>query len=101
VWALKGAGVQVVIARIYAFIHKRNLVNEALPFLVMRDDAFFEAAVDDAPITVDLANGQCEVGGRVFQAEPPTRIVQALTTAGGIVPAIQAHGPGVFEVLTA
>jgi hypothetical protein len=37
----------------------------------------------------------------VFQAEPPTRIVQALTTAGGIVPAIQAHGPGVFEVLTA
>lgn len=101
VWALKGAGVQVVIARSYAFIHKRNLVNEALPFLVMRDDAFFEAAVDDAPITVDLANGQCEVGGRVFQAEPPTRIVQALTTAGGIVPAIQAHGPGVFEVLTA
>jgi len=101
VWALKGAGVQVVIARSYAFIHKRNLVNEAVPFLVMRDDAFYEAAVDGAEVIVDLASGTCEVDGRRFHAEPPTRIVQALTDAGGIVPAIQAHGPGVFEVLTA
>ena len=33
VWALLGAGIQAVVARSYAFIHKRNLVNEALPYL--------------------------------------------------------------------
>ncbi len=41
VWALQGAGIQVVIARSYAFIHKRNLVNEALPFLVVKDPEFY------------------------------------------------------------
>ena len=44
VWALQGAGVKAVIARSYAFIHKRNLVNEALPYLVVRDDAGDQAA---------------------------------------------------------
>ncbi|MFQ5607554.1 MAG: aconitase family protein, partial [Candidatus Zixiibacteriota bacterium] len=42
VWALKGAGVKLVIAKSYAFIHKRNLVNEALPFLQVTDDSFFK-----------------------------------------------------------
>ena len=35
VWALQGVGIQAVIAKSYAFIHKRNLVNEALPYLVI------------------------------------------------------------------
>src|SRR5262249_30647668 len=30
VWALQGAGVHAVLAKSFAFIHKRNLVNEAL-----------------------------------------------------------------------
>ncbi len=101
VWALKGAGVQVVIARSFAFIHKRNLVNEALPYLLMTDDAFYEKAVDGATLTVDLAAGVVTLDGQTFRAETPTRIVQALATAGGIVPAIQAHGREVFEHLTA
>jgi 3-isopropylmalate dehydratase small subunit len=100
VWALKGAGVQVVIARSYAFIHKRNLVNEALPYLVMKDEGFYERAVDGAEVSVDLAAGVVTVAGEAFHAETPTRIVQALATAGGIVPAIQAHGNDVFERLT-
>lgn len=101
VWALKGAGVQVVIARSYAFIHKRNLVNEALPHLVLRDDAFYALAQDGAEVKVDLASGRVAVGGQTFQAEAPSRIIQALNAAGGIVPAIQTHGNGVFEHLTA
>ncbi len=100
VWALKGAGVQLVIARSYAFIHKRNLVNEALPYLVMKDEGFYARAVDGAELSVDLAAGVVTVGGETFRAEVPTRIVQALATAGGIVPAIQAHGNDVFEHLT-
>ena len=53
----KGAGIQAVIAKSYAFIHKRNLVNEALPYLVVTDDAFYEAAGEGAEIAVDLARG--------------------------------------------
>ena len=42
--ALKGAGIRAVIAKSYAFIHKRNLVNEVVFFLVVADPAFYEAA---------------------------------------------------------
>lgn len=101
VWALKGAGVQAVIARSFAFIHKRNLVNEAVPHLVLRDDAFYEAVEDGAELTVDLAKGEVTVNGRTFVAEAPSRIVSALQRAGGIVSAIRAHGEEVFERLTA
>ncbi|MCA9561463.1 MAG: 3-isopropylmalate dehydratase [Myxococcales bacterium] len=101
VWALKGAGVQVVIAQSYAFIHKRNLVNEALPHLVLRDDRFYDLAEDGAPIQVDLGSGTVTVAGETFAAEQPTKMIQKLNAAGGIVPAIRAHGDQVFEKLTA
>ncbi|GAC1344991.1 MAG: hypothetical protein NVSMB23_20560 [Myxococcales bacterium] len=101
VLALKGAGIRAIIARSYAFIHKRNLVNEALPFLAVNDPAFFAAAQDGAPIEVDLARGRVRVGGASFEAEVPSKIIRALAGEGGIVPAIQRHGEGVFEALTA
>jgi 3-isopropylmalate dehydratase small subunit len=101
VLALKGAGIQAIVARSYAFIHKRNLVNEALPFLVLHDDAFYEAAQEGAEIEVDLKRGRIRLGGKEFAAEQPSRIIQALAGEGGIVPAIQHHGTAVFEKLTA
>ena len=102
VWALLGAGVQAVIAKSYAFIHKRNLVNEALPYLVVRDPAFYELAAEDAALTVDLAAGTVthQASGRSFSAERPSAIVQALQREGGLVPAIQHHGKTVFEALS-
>ena len=101
VWALKGAGVEVVIAPSYAFIHKRNLVNEALPHLVLRDEGFYALAADGAEITVELSTGSVTLDGRTFAAEAPSTMVQRLQEAGGIVPAIHSHGPKVFERLTA
>ena len=103
VWALVGAGIQLVIARSFAFIHKRNLVNEALPYLVVLDDAFYALATEDAQLEVDLASGTVRhVGsGRTFQAETPSAIVQALQKEGGLVPAIQHHGKDVFDQLSA
>jgi len=41
------------------------------------------------------------VAGRAFVAAEPSRIIQALANAGGIVPAIQRHGTEVFDKLTA
>jgi 3-isopropylmalate dehydratase small subunit len=101
VLALKGAGVEAIIARSYAFIHKRNLVNEALPFLVVQDERFYELAKDGEEIEVDLSRGQVRVSGEAFRAEEPSKIIQALVGEGGIVPAIQHHGTAVFEKLTA
>jgi len=101
VLALKGAGVQAIVARSYAFIHKRNLVNEALPFLVVQDPRFYELAAEGEEIEVDPASGSVKVRGEEFSAEPPSSIIRALVGEGGIVQAIQNHGTAVFEKLTA
>ncbi len=101
VLALKGAGIKCIIAKSYAFIHKRNLVNEALPFLLVRDAAFYEAAKEGGEIEIDLSRGSILLGGVAFQAQTPSKIIQALAGEGGIVPAIQHHGTSVFEKLTA
>ena len=62
-WALQGAGIAAVIAKSYAFIHKRNLVNEALPYLVVHDPPFYELAKENEPIEVDLSAGTVKVAG--------------------------------------
>jgi aconitate hydratase/homoaconitate hydratase len=99
VWALQGAGVRAVIAKSFAFIHKRNLVNEALPFLVVPDEAFYELAREGEEITIDFDRGEVAAGGRTFAAHGATPMVQALSRAGGLVPAIQRHGTSVFTHL--
>ncbi len=103
VWALIGAGIQAVIAQSYAFIHKRNLVNEALPYLVISDPDFYALSKEGEGLRVDLAKGQVThvASGRAFKAERPSPIVQALQREGGLVPAIKRHGKNVFEALSA
>jgi aconitate hydratase/homoaconitate hydratase len=102
VWALRGAGVRAVIAKSYAFIHKRNLVNEALAFLLVTDPAFYAACQEDDTLDLDLASGRIRhvKSGQVFQAQPPSPLITALTQEGGLVPAIRHHGQAVFSALT-
>jgi aconitate hydratase/homoaconitate hydratase len=87
-WALKGAGVRLVIARSFAFIHKRNLVNEAIPFLVMKDEEFYKAVDEDSELEVDVLTGRVRIVGSdaEFQAQPPTGLQRAIQAAGGLVP---------------
>jgi aconitate hydratase/homoaconitate hydratase len=101
VWALLGAGIKAVVAKSYAFIHKRNLVNEALPYLVVRDESFYALAVEGDELSIDLAAGEVThlASGRAFKAEKPSPIVSALQRQGGLVPAIKNLGPQVFEAL--
>src|SRR5258708_3324067 len=91
VLALKGAGVEAIVATSYAFIHRLKLVHEALPFLVVQDAAFYALANEGEEIEVDLAQGRVRIAGRSFAAEAPSKIIQALVGEGGIVPAIQHH----------
>ena len=103
VWALQGAGIQAIVAKSYAFIHKRNLVNEALPYLVVRDPAFYEAAGEGSELEIDLASGRIQdvASGREFQAQVVTPMIQALQAEGGLVPAVKRHGKEVFARLSA
>lgn len=103
VWALQGAGIQAIIARSYAFIHKRNLVNEALPFLVIHDSRFYQLADEGAELEINLESGVVRhlPSGEEFRAENVTAMVRALQAEGGLVPAVQRHGASVFSELTA
>ena len=106
VWALKGAGVKLVIAKSYAFIHKRNLVNEALPYLQVTNEAFYEAVREAAAaggvrVRANLATGELWVGERRFEAHAPSPMVVRLNEEGGIVPTLKAHGQRAFAYLTA
>jgi aconitate hydratase/homoaconitate hydratase len=102
VWALQGAGIQAVIARSYAFIHKRNLVNEALPYLVITDDKFYDLVAEDDELEVDLGGSVRHVrSGQRFAAERVTPLLRALQDEGGLVSAIKRHGEQVFTALTA
>ena len=100
VWALKYAGVKAVIARSYAFIHKRNLVNEAVPYLILEDEEFHAAAVDGASISIDPDTGTVRMGHREWQGTPTAGIAARIQATGGIVPAVQRHGKETFDVLT-
>jgi aconitate hydratase/homoaconitate hydratase len=87
VWALQGAGIQAVIARSFAFIHKRNLVNEALPFLVIRDDDFYALAQEGECLELDLhaARVRHPASGREFSAELPGPVLQSLQAMGSLL----------------
>ena len=100
VWALQGAGIQAVIARSFAFIHKRNLVNEALPYLRVEDPAFYELVGEDDELDVDLGGTVTHLAsGRRFLAQAPTPMIRALQREGGLVSAVRRHGRAVFTEL--
>jgi aconitate hydratase/homoaconitate hydratase len=98
VWALKFAGVKAVIAKSYAFIHKRNLVNEAVPFFVLDDPAFHAAARDGEAIAIRVDDGVVTVAGKEFRAHPAGGCVED-PSGGSLVPAVQRFGKETFDVL--
>jgi aconitate hydratase/homoaconitate hydratase len=100
VWALKYAGVKAVIAKSYAFIHKRNLVNEAVPYFVVTDARFFEAVEDGDALSIRAEEGVIVHAGNRYRTEPVSSIAIQIQSAGGIVPAVQQHGKSTFDVLT-
>jgi len=103
VWALQGAGIHAVIAKSFAFIHRRNLVNEAVPHLVLTDPDFHALVQEGDALEVDLRAATVTHGpsGRRFTAAPVSPLVHALQSEGGLVPAIRRLGRHLFEVLPA
>jgi aconitate hydratase/homoaconitate hydratase len=99
-WALKYSGVKAVVARSFAYIHRRNLVNEAVPSFVVTDPEFHSTVRDGDPIVIDPERETVELAGRQFRAEPASGIALDIQAAGGIVAAFERHGRLTFDVLT-
>jgi len=88
-WALKGAGVQAIIAKSFAYIHKRNLVNEAIPFLIVRDEAFYEAIKDGEALEVNCAEGTVRHRGKTYHGETLPAVMTRIISNGGLVPHVK------------
>jgi len=88
-WALKGAGVQAIIAKSFAYIHKRNLVNEAIPFLIVREQAFYVAVKDGDPLDLDIASGVLRHHGQTYHGEALPPIMTRIMSSGGLVPHVK------------
>jgi 3-isopropylmalate/(R)-2-methylmalate dehydratase small subunit len=88
--AIKGSGVQCIVAESYARIFFRNAVNIGLPIFTCPNAAAIE---DTAELEVDLASGliRDRTAGRDYQAQPLPGFVLKIVEAGGIVPFLQQH----------
>jgi 3-isopropylmalate/(R)-2-methylmalate dehydratase small subunit len=89
--AIKGSGVQCVIAASYARIFFRNAINIGLPILECPQAAAEIREGDE--VQVDLTSGVIEdvTSGRTYQAQPLPDFVLKIADAGGIVPFLQEH----------
>lgn len=90
-WALIGAGVELVIARGFAATHRRNLVNEGLPTLVVDDPDFFDLVDDGTQLQVNLATGSIRVADtdRIFQGQCPAGEAASILASGGVIAALK------------
>jgi aconitate hydratase/homoaconitate hydratase len=88
-WALKGAGVQAIIAKSFAYIHKRNLVNEAIPFLIVCDENFYAAVKDGDSLEVDFVAGTVSHRGKTYHGEKLPQVMTAIMRNGGLVPHVR------------
>ncbi|KAL8783497.1 MAG: hypothetical protein Q9213_004593 [Squamulea squamosa] len=98
--ALKGLGVQCVIARSFAFIYARNQPNIGLLGIVIDDDKFHALATNGTEIEVKVALREVCVGGKVFGFKLDDMEL-ALIENGGMAPAFARFGKDVFEKLNA
>jgi aconitate hydratase/homoaconitate hydratase len=111
VYALIGAGVQVVIAKSIAYIHRRNLTNQALPFRLIHPDdqeMFYKTLQDGAEVEVDLDRNIIRIVDlrrrkkkATFRLLPIEPVEEAIHRLGGLAGAYKAHGARTFEATLA
>ncbi len=80
--ALKGAGIDMVIARSFARIFYRNAINTGLlPLICEQADAIDEGST----IRVDLEEHVVEAAGKRYPLEPVPGFFREIADAGGLV----------------
>jgi 3-isopropylmalate dehydratase small subunit len=89
VWALKGAGIRVILAKSIAFIHKRNLVNEGVPFITMKGaEGFYTKVQEGGYLMVEVNHGVVihMPAGDEHQGTGLSGVAAEILDAGGIIP---------------
>jgi len=91
VWALRGAGVQAVIADSFARIFFRNAINNG--FRVIECPGAAAAFQEGDDVVIDLAGGRVRVPGRGVDLAfvPPGEFAERLLAAGGLLPYVAAR----------
>src|SRR5262245_49784323 len=89
VWALRGAGIKVVIARSYARIFFRNSINNG--FLAIECSEAVEIAKTGDEVEIDLAAGRLRnlTNGKEAGFVPLSAFARELIEDGGLLPHIQ------------
>ena len=88
--ALKRLGVGAIIARSFARIHYRNLLNLGIP--AFTSDDVPDALHDGDEVTFDLAAGTVTRGTEIFRLEPPPAFLQEALAEGSILEFYRKHG---------
>ncbi|HEX7090367.1 MAG TPA: 3-isopropylmalate dehydratase small subunit [Longimicrobiales bacterium] len=91
VWALRGAGVQAVIADSFARIFFRNAINNG--FRVIECPGAAAAFREGDDVEIDLAGGRVRAPGRGVDLAfvPPGDFAERLLAAGGLLPYVAAR----------
>ncbi len=91
-WAIKAAGVGVIIAKSFARIFYRNAFNIGLPILESEEVPDFFS--EDDRLSVDISTGEIWNlnSGRQFLAKPIPPFMQEIIRAGGLVHYIKNQG---------
>ena len=83
VLCLKAAGVAAIVAKSFARIYYRNAINLGLP--IVQCPQVVDAVKTGDTMTIDLAAGRLEHGGKAYWFAPLPAEVAAIVEAGGLV----------------
>jgi 3-isopropylmalate/(R)-2-methylmalate dehydratase small subunit len=91
-WAVKGAGIRVIIAESFARIFYRNAFNIGLPLLESTEAA--HGLEEGDHVSVDLVTGEIkdEDKEQTFKAKPIPDFMMEIIRAGGLVNYIKQKG---------
>ncbi|KAH8698906.1 aconitase family protein [Talaromyces proteolyticus] len=96
--ALKGLGIECIIARSFAFIFNRNLPNVGILRFTLDDDSFYEIAQDGVDIEIDQDERKVRVGDLEFSFQL-SEMELALIVNEGMTKAYQRFGGEIFQQL--
>ncbi|KAJ1929842.1 hypothetical protein IWQ60_000803 [Tieghemiomyces parasiticus] len=94
--AIRGAGVQAVIAKSFAFIYARNQPNMSLLGIVMKDPKFYEIAEEGAEISIDVKERVIHAGGQTFPFGL-SLMEERLLSGGGVTAMYNKYGSNLFR----
>ena len=88
--AIKGCGIQAVIAKSFAAIFFRNAINIGLPFLELQE---IDGIVDSDLLQIDLSNGTIKnlTQDRVYKTQAFPQFLQNLVSHGGLMHWVKAQ----------